>query len=116
MRNRLIVFAAITCLSPFGGTHAASEGALLPGNDMHTWGSPSFKSIPGYADQDGAVTALDASVVLQVAAGIIIIPDPSVEVIDVSGNGRVTAYDAALILRFVVGMIDCFPVDEDCGD
>ena len=66
-------------------------------------------------DQQGAVSALDAAIVLQAAAGGRLL-DPMQELAcDVTGNGHVTALDAARILQLVVGRMARLPVAETCG-
>ncbi len=74
----------------------------------------------GDIDEDGEVTAYDASLVLQYIVGFDPLPelDPipweeeRIIRADVDGNNEIGAYDSALILRYTVGMIDHFPVEE----
>jgi chitinase len=73
----------------------------------------------GDINEDGEITAFDASIVLQYIVGLDPLPeiDPlpwsaeRIERADVDGNDSIEAYDASLILRFVVGMINQFPVE-----
>ena len=69
----------------------------------------------GDATNDGSVTALDASLILQHSIDLIILPGTVTPVIDVSNNGEVTAFDASLVLQHVVQLISCFPIDPECG-
>lgn len=69
----------------------------------------------GDATNDGSVTALDASLILQHSIDLIILPGTITPVIDVSDNGEITAFDASLVLQHVVQLIDCFPIDPDCS-
>lgn len=73
----------------------------------------------GDANLSGDVTPLDASVVLQHAAGSITLTGKAFTQADVSGTAGVTAFDAALILQFLTPdgdgtILDCFPADPDC--
>ena len=64
---------------------------------------------PGDVSGNGAVTAYDAALVLQIVVGLIN-ELPLAAIGDVSGND-ITAYDAALILQYTVGLITQFPVE-----
>ncbi len=59
---------------------------------------------------DHAVTAFDASLVLQTAVGKIALDEYQALAADVDGNGKVNEYDAALILQKAVRKIDMFPI------
>jgi len=59
---------------------------------------------------DHAVTAFDASLVLQTAVGKITLDEYQTLAADVDGNGKVNEYDAALILQKAVRKIDMFPI------
>ena len=56
-----------------------------------------------------AVTAYDASLVLQSAIGKTVLNDNQKKAADVDGNGEINEYDAALILQKSVRKIDTFP-------
>lgn len=63
----------------------------------------------GDVNCDGRVDPLDAALILQLAAGLILsLPCPNGA--DVSGDGAVDALDAVLILQFSAGLIDALPV------
>jgi hypothetical protein len=66
-------------------------------------------------DLRGAVTALDAAIALQAAAGLRQLDAIEALACDVTGNGAVTALDAARILEFVVGQRPHLPVTKSCG-
>jgi len=68
----------------------------------------------GDLNDNEAVNALDASLVLQEAAGLTE-PFAGDDLIaaDVSGNGESGAYDASLILQKSAGLLDYFPVDAN---
>ena len=63
-------------------------------------------SIIGDVNDDGQITAQDASLVLQAVAGKITLSDSQISVADVNGDGQITAQDASLILQKVAGKID----------
>ena len=65
----------------------------------------------GDADGDGAVTPIDAMLVLQFYVGDITEADLNVAVCDVDGDGFVSPVDAMLILQHYVGDITVFPVE-----
>jgi hypothetical protein len=64
---------------------------------------------------DGTISALDASMILQHAIGVIDLPAASETLADVSGNGEIIAYDASLVLQYVTGLRNCFPVEAGCS-
>jgi len=66
----------------------------------------------GDVSDDGQVTALDASMVLQAVVDLTGLTSEEQIIADVSGNGTVAAFDAALILDFVSGEIETFPVER----
>lgn len=59
----------------------------------------------GDVDDDGEITAQDASLILQLVAGKITSNTLVYEVADVDGDNEVTAQDASLILQHVAGKI-----------
>ena len=58
-------------------------------------------------DVNAAVTALDASFILQFVAGLHPLDDNQLLAADVTGNGTVSALDAARILQFQAGLGKC---------
>ena len=68
----------------------------------------------GDASQNGAVSALDASMILQHATGLIALTGAAFIAGDVSGNGEISALDASLVLQYLVGILSCFPADATC--
>ena len=73
----------------------------------------SDQGLPGDASGNGAITAFDASLILQHASGLL---DLSANLdADSSGDGSVSAFDASLILQYLTGFIPCLPADSKCG-
>ena len=64
----------------------------------------------GDVNGDGEVNSVDASLILQLNAGLIA-SLPCQEAADVNGDGAVTTVDAALILQLNAGLIESFPPD-----
>lgn len=62
---------------------------------------------PGDANGDGSTDAIDATITLQFAAGMLSSINPAA---DVNGDGVVNAIDASLILQFAAGLIPSLPV------
>jgi len=62
--------------------------------------------IMGDVNNDGSITAQDASLVLQAVAGKIEFTDSQKATADVNNDGSITAQDASLILQKVAGKID----------
>ena len=60
----------------------------------------------GDVNDDGLVTAQDASLVLQAVAGKIVLSPSQISIADVNGDTSITAQDASLILQKVAGKID----------
>ena len=73
------------------------------------------ENLYGDVSGDGDVTAFDASLVLQHAIGLIVLPQSLVTIADVSGNGEVSAFDGSMILQRVIELISCFPADPQCA-
>ncbi|MEO8603760.1 MAG: dockerin type I domain-containing protein [bacterium] len=71
------------------------------------------------AESDGgtgnAISALDASYVLQSVAGLREFSEAQALACDVTGNGSVSALDAAQILQYAVGLMVRLPVAAACG-
>ena len=63
-------------------------------------------AILGDVNDDGLVTAQDASLVLQAVAGKIELSPSQISIADVNGDTSITAQDASLILQKVAGKID----------
>ena len=59
---------------------------------------------------DYAVSAYDASLVLQASVGKVDLDEFQILAADVDGNGKVNEYDAALILQMAVKKISSFPI------
>ena len=91
-------------------TVAAGEGAgtvvIRDDDASFVWGDTS---------ENGTLSALDASLVLQHVVGEILLEGTAVLAGDVSGDGSLTAYDASLILQVLVGIVECFPADTSCN-
>lgn len=69
----------------------------------------------GDVTENGDVSALDASQLLQHISGLITLEGTALINADVSGNGSVSTLDASLILQYVSGLITCFPAESGCG-
>ena len=70
--------------------------------------TPTEGPLTGDADCDGAVDAIDATLVLQRTAALI--PSLACESLaDADGNGEIDSRDAALILQLVAGLISTLP-------
>ena len=73
----------------------------------------------GDANGDGAITAIDARIALQAAAGLRDLDDATRSLVDMNGDGKVTAIDAREILRLAAtgeyGELPP-PVDDGSGD
>ncbi|MFK7846877.1 MAG: right-handed parallel beta-helix repeat-containing protein [Rhodothermales bacterium] len=84
------------------------------GADQFTFGmeDPPPSGIAGDASGNGVVTALDASLILQHASGLLDLNGSLYA--DASGDGSVTAFDASLILQLITGYLTCLPADNSC--
>ncbi len=68
-------------------------------------------ALTGDVNDDGKITAMDASLVLQYDVKLIKeLKNP--EGADTNGDGKITSMDAALILQYDVKLIQVFPKDE----
>jgi hypothetical protein len=88
--------------------------------------SGNFDFVPGAAGnwdvvplrQDSsrsAISALDASYVLQATVGQRVLSPAQQLACDVTGNGTVSTLDASRILQYTVGLIPRLPAAEQCG-
>ena len=66
----------------------------------------------GDANGDGDVTAIDARITLQVAAGTKVVDVNTLARLDMDGNGTVTAFDARKVLQTAAGNIEKVPYDN----
>jgi len=64
---------------------------------------------------NGAVSALDASYILQAVAGTRTLDADQAAACDATGNGALSTLDAARILELAVGMRATLPVADGCG-
>ncbi|MDP2336786.1 MAG: dockerin type I domain-containing protein, partial [Bacteroidota bacterium] len=76
--------------------------------DFTPWATQLAKPVLGDVSMNGEVKPYDASLVLQHAAGSIVLSAKQLTVADVSGNGIISSYDASLILQYSVGLITRF--------
>lgn len=95
-----------------GPKHASNPGGLgerVSDYVVYTpWALQLAKPVLGDVSMNGEVKPFDASLVLQHAAGNIVLTTKQQSVADVSGNGAITSYDASLILQYSVGLISKF--------
>jgi len=66
-------------------------------------------------DVNGAITAIDAVVVLKAVTGSLGLTADQFLSADTSGNGTLSAIDASLLLQYVVGAISSLPAATHCG-
>jgi hypothetical protein len=64
--------------------------------------TPTPRGLAGDANGDGATNAIDATIALQFAAGLLSSVDQAA---DVNHDGRVDPVDASLILQYVAGLL-----------
>jgi hypothetical protein len=67
--------------------------------------------ILGDLNEDGEVTAADATLLLRGVVGLEVLTADQQTAAEVSGDGAVTAGDATLIHRFILELINIFPVE-----
>ena len=60
-------------------------------------------TLVGDANGDGRITAIDARIVLQIAAGTKTVSNEEIALLDVSGDGKITAIDARRLLKIAAG-------------
>jgi hypothetical protein len=70
--------------------------------------------VPGDASGNGAISALDAAMILEHVAGQRFLSGDALVAADASGNGLVSPLDASFILQLVVGVITCVPAAGGC--
>jgi len=66
----------------------------------------------GDVNEDGKITAEDASLVLKAVVGLVTLSEKQKQAADVTGDGNVTALDAATILQYTVGIIPTLPLQK----
>ncbi|MBR6548665.1 MAG: dockerin type I repeat-containing protein [Clostridia bacterium] len=98
----------------------AERGGLYRDTPLYKWlgrnekNAPSFTDsyLYGDVDQDQAITAADALLVLKKVVGKeSLSQEEQQKAAEVSGDGTINAEDALLILQMVVGKIHVFPVE-----
>ena len=72
------------------------------------FGTQLGKAELGDVSTNGAITAYDASLILQHAVSNITLGASQLKVADVSRNGAVSSYDASMVLQYNVGLIYTF--------
>lgn len=83
--------------------------------DIFVWGTPLLSAatptpaaLAGDADCSSAVNAIDATLILQLVAGLVdALPCPGAA--DANASGNIDAIDAALVLQFVAGLVERLP-------
>lgn len=103
--------AATVALAPVGSVPTAPDGQYaFPSLN------PSVCQVaPAKGGDITAVSALDASYILQAVVGKRALNGNQSLACDVSGDGKVTPLDASRILQFVVGKMARFPVATTCN-
>ncbi len=101
-------------LVDFDGEPRPITGADV-GADQYTFSGddPTPDGIPGDASGNGIVTALDASLILQHASGLLDLDKRPYS--DASGDGSISAFDASLVLQYITGFLNCLPADVSCS-
>lgn len=77
-----------------------------------TVGSALSGETPGDVNGDGAISSLDAVLVLRRVAGTLGQTDFTESAADVNGDHEITSLDAVLILKKVAGLITAFPIEQ----
>lgn len=125
---------ALSAESVSGSVRYRGSGLAVPGISLDAGGGVSATSdsaghyrlanVPlgavvvaaaGSGGAGSAVSALDASWVLQAVAGMRTLSPEQVLAGDVTGNGSLSSLDASLILQRTVGLLDRFPVATACA-
>ena len=82
----------------------AETDTPVPTNTLVPTNTPEPEKVCGDVNMDGVANSVDASLVLQLKAGLISsLPNESSG--DVNGDGALTSVDAALLLQFTAGLI-----------
>ena len=105
----ITVHATDSASATFAATDASGHYVLT---------DPPTQNLLVYADRGGgignAVSALDASYVLQYVAGLHPLSAEQSLACDVTGSGSLSALDATLLLQYATGLITSFPVTTAC--
>ena len=97
---------------------ASATAAATDASGHYVLTDPPTQNLLVYADRAGgignAVSALDASYVLQYVAGLRPLSAEQSLACDVTGSGSLSALDATLLLQYATGLITSFPVTTAC--
>lgn len=73
-------------------------------NESLTSAAIHYNALIGDANGDGRITAVDARMILQNAAGTNSISNTKIPILDISGDGKITAVDARYVLQISAGL------------
>ena len=113
MRRRLLAFVLANLLeNPLSfnfdnTTYVESNTATDIRNALNV----TYKGLMGDVNNDGAVTLVDAILVLDYSNGVIGAEGLTLGMADVDGDGEVKLVDAILILDFSNGVLEYFPAE-----
>ena len=104
--------AAGTYAIKIGYTDANGDFAIAEGSIVVAEGEEPITIIYGDVNDDKTVTVNDASLIAQVAAGVLSFDEAKAEAADVNGDDTVTVNDASLVAQKAAGVLDSFPVEQ----
>jgi sugar lactone lactonase YvrE len=94
--------------------HAMTDGSgqyLYPDLTADSWSASPSK----FGDSGNAITAIDATKILQATVGLTSLTANQRLACDVNGSGTISAIDATLVLQYRVGLIHALPVSQHCN-
>ena len=95
-----------------GYTDANGDFAIAEGKIVVAEGEEPIKILYGDVNYDESVTVDDASLIAQVAAGLVTFDDAKKKAADVNDDTSITVDDASLVAQKAAGLLELFPVEK----
>jgi hypothetical protein len=95
-----------------GYTDANGDFAIAEGKIVVAEGEEPIAILYGDVNDDLLITVNDASLIAQVAAGLISFDEAKTKAADVNADELITVNDASLVAQKAAGLLDMFPVEK----
>ena len=94
------------------GDFAIAEGKIVVAEGEEPGDEPVITILYGDVNYDESVTVDDASLIAQVAAGLLTFDEAKTKAADVNADSSITVDDASLVAQKAAGLLNLFPVEK----